>query len=679
MMKLYRLITAFFLLPIASGAAAQWYVEPTRNGAMPRYSMQVSIQPERRRLAVSGEVLLQPNRPDELRFSLRSDMQSLAMSVLSPSSCAGPLMLKSGGIDPKLLESQLWEAKPLHPCPLTAPVRVAFSYAGGESATGAGFFAIRPEGSFAAGGISSWYPKFGYGRASGSIKFIVPSALTVRASGRAIPPTRIGETTEFSFSSDSPVIFDFAVGAYKVIKRSAGSVPVSLYLLQNHPREDEMLRREVANMALLQTVFGPYPFGEFAIVEVPSAPAQEAGFLGLSQQGFFLGRSDMLARDKIDVAYFAHELGHQWFPYLVTRAGDGSDLMMTEALAHYGAIQAVEKELGSAEGEQFRSDLTRDALSLMAAGFDYPLSKLPDDRPALPLSNRKGGLVYDMLARTIGRDRFHAALIKMTSRHRYGSLTWTAFLNEISKESGQNLEWFYRQWLDRPGAPIVSLEWDQSGSTLKYTVLQQGAPYRLTLPVQIEFADGSSTAREVRTSKQSETFALKVGHVVHAVRLDPHRTVFRATPEEWAEALSKAAYTKGRLQWDSNETAKALLTFREGLRNLPKPDPYGVEFLLRTHLGWIAQEAGDNAGARKEYRRALQLSVRSPEFLPQVYWNLAKILEQEKDCVGALLSAKGVIDSEISARNVTSRTKRATDMIARLQQGSLNCSIATER
>ncbi len=95
------------------------------------------------------------------------------------------------------------------------------------------------------------------------------------------------------------------------------------------------------------------------------------------------------------------------------------------------------------------------------------------------------------------------------------------------------------------------------------------------------------------------------------------------------------------------------------------------------HLGWIAQEAGDNA-AKKEYQRALQLPVRSHEFLPQAYWNLAKVFEQEKNCGDAVLSARDVIDSEISDGNVTGRSMRATDLIARMN-GTSDCSVRVNR
>lgn len=662
-----NLIVAMAAASGAGPASAQWFVEPSGDSPVPRYSMQVSIEPEKRRIVVDGNVLLPSDWRQGLRFSLRSDMNTPQVTILSPRACAGLASLKKVGADDKQMESVVWEAQPPRACGPKSDIKLGFKYAGGEAATGSGFFSIGTEGSFAAGGISSWYPKFGYTRVTGDLEFETPAGLTVKASGRAAPPELRGGRTVSRFSNTLPVVFDFAAGAFKVIKHAPGPVPISLYLFQHHPSEDEMLRREAANMALLQRVFGTYPFGEFAIVEVPTAPAQSAQFLGLSQQGFFLARSDMLARETVDVAYFAHELGHQWFPYLVTHEGEGSDLMMTEALAHYGAIQAVDQELGSLEAERFRSLLTHDALNLMAAGFDYPLGKLPEERSALPLSNRKGGLVYDMLARTIGRDRFHAALARITRRHRHGSLTWQEFLSEISAGSGQDLGWFYKQWLDRPGVPVLSLDWTQSGKTLSYTISQKGAPYRLKLPVQIELADGGAITRDVWVATASETFKVGLDQRVHAVTLDPRRTVFRASTAEWDEALARSAFTRGRLLWDSNDAPGALAVFRQALRDLPPKDPYGIEFLLRMHIGWIAQEAGNNDEAKWEYERALALPVRSPEFLSQAYWNLAQILEQQKNCAAAASAAKSVLSSEIAGATITGRSRRATAMIERLQ------------
>ena len=45
---------------------------------------------------------------------------------------------------------------------------------------------------------------------------------------------------------------------------------------------------------------------------------------------------------------------------------------------------------------------------------------------------------------------------------------------------------------------------------------------------------------------------------------------------------------------------------------------------MRLHIGWIDQEAGRTRDAVCEYDRALALASRDPEYLPQLYLNLAR-------------------------------------------------------
>ena len=69
--------------------------------------------------------------------------------------------------------------------------------------------------------------------------------------------------------------------------------------------------------------------------------------------------------------------------------------------------------------------------------------------------------------------------------------------------------------------------------------------------------------------------------------------------------------------------------FREGLENLPWPDPHGVEFRLRLNIGSIHQQNGHLEEARAEYDSALSTAVRPESHLARLYLDIATIAREK--------------------------------------------------
>lgn len=438
---------------------------------------------------------------------------------------------------------------------------------------------------------------------------------------------------------------------------------MTLYLLKDRPSASAMLEGASKVIAVLQREFGRYPFGEFAVAEVPREPAERAGFLGVGFVGFFLARSDYLDSAGFDVSYFGHETAHQWWPYVVAQRGGTQDLMMTEALAQYGGLRATEAIEGSMAAERHRRSGLRNGLRLMAAGYDYPLGKLRDDDASYDLSDSKGYLVYDLLSRTLGRERFQRAMRYITHRHAFASVTWEQFRSSIEVSSGRNLSTFFRQWFDRPGAPDLALDWSQHGPELSITVVQRGEPYDLHVPIQVEYADGSATRRVMRTSSARTVLLIAAQAPVYAVRLDPHAELFRANTEFNEEAKATRYWTLGNQHWNHGRTDEALKAFTDGLAHLPEPDAYGAEFLLHTYNGWIKEEAGDLDAARQEYEATLRAPTRSSEKLPILYLNLARVAQRQGDRVRAESAVQGVLAAELAVGQVTGKSCAAKDLL----------------
>jgi len=644
---------------------------PDDHSHLPHHDLDIVLTPEMHRMEVSGTVALPPETTsrDTLGFLLREDLGQPRIEVLEPRSCVGELQLQATGRDPKLGATQRWEGRLPAPCPPDTSLVLSVAYAGGSESNGR-WLHLGSEGSFSSWYVSVWLPTFGYRRGTGTLRYLVPKATVVKATGRLISREEHDGRALYTFAADVPSVFDFAAGPYTVVQRREGRIPVSLYLLHPLPRAEEFLTSTADTIAVLEEEFGPYPFDEVSIVEAPTEPGKIAGFEALANQGFLLARSDFLRANSHEVWWLGHELTHFWFPFVVGQAeGTGGSFMLDEALAHYGALRSVEALSGGAAAERFRRDGGQEAIRLTAAGYDNLLAAPSTtegwDRVGYQLSDAKGHLVYDMLARTIGRDRFQSALHRITREHAATDIAWEDFLNSIEADADQPLQWFYEQWLNRPGVPTLSLVWSQAKARLNCVVTQSGGPlFRLDMPLQIEFSDGTARVHELHIEGETSELDIPTDTPVHAVRLDPHYTTLHATPEQWAEAEARRFLTKGRVAWDDEDLDSALALFREGLDHLPEIDSYGIEFLLRLHIGWLHQESGRFDEAMAEYELALTEPVRPADYLARLYLNLATIAGERGDRERVVWAAQNVLKAERALGKETDRSRQAQQLLS---------------
>jgi aminopeptidase N len=185
--------------------------------------------------------------------------------------------------------------------------------------------------------------------------------------------------------------------------------------------------------------------------------------------------------DSMNLACFAHEIGHQWWTDSVFGVGAGRSLL-TEGLAQFAALRVVERLHGARAASEFRwrgypgyglFDNGRGYVGLMLAGLDAAptAASVPSH---LPYS--KAFLLHDLLARTVGRDAFREAAKAFAQRHRFSDVTWTQFIAEIGAATGRDLASFTAQWYDRAGVPQLGVTWSQKNRQL-HAVITQGAPY----------------------------------------------------------------------------------------------------------------------------------------------------------------------------------------------------------
>jgi aminopeptidase N len=162
-----------------------------------------------------------------------------------------------------------------------------------------------------------------------------------------------------------------------------------------------------------------------------------------------------------------HELAHQWFgDYTTTQ--DWANMWLNEGFAEFLPGQYWGVKLGRHAADDYYLHEYREFIQI-------------DRRRRMPLaaleSNNiypKGALVLRMLERYLGRDRFWASLHTYLTRHAFGNASSDDLRQAVLLATGQNLDWFWDEWVYQAGYPefTVAARYDSSAGRVTLTVSQ---------------------------------------------------------------------------------------------------------------------------------------------------------------------------------------------------------------
>ncbi len=162
-----------------------------------------------------------------------------------------------------------------------------------------------------------------------------------------------------------------------------------------------------------------------------------------------------------------HELAHQWFGDYVTLE-NWANMWLNEGFAEFMPGQYWRVKLGPRVADDYYLD-------------EYHQYVEIDRRRRMPLaalgSNNvypKGALVLRMLERYLGPERFWASLHLYLTRHALGNATSDDLRQAVLDATGENLDWFWSQWVYDAGHPrfVVTAAYDTAARKLTLTVKQ---------------------------------------------------------------------------------------------------------------------------------------------------------------------------------------------------------------
>ncbi|MFE3766497.1 M1 family metallopeptidase [Streptomyces sp. NPDC059104] len=326
------------------------------------------------------------------------------------------------------------------------PVRSPWGGLGWEELADGALVASQPVGA------PSWYPcnDRPADKASYHISVNTPSAYTVVAGGRLLTRTTRASTTTWVYEQPAPTssyLVGLSIGLYQTVllgdpglEGVAQTAHVPAHLL---PRFSRDFARQPAMMRLFEELFGPYPFGEYAVVI-----ADEELDVPVEAQGLSLFGANHVDGARGSERLIAHELAHQWFGNSVTIA-DWRHIWLNEGLAKYAEWLWSERS-----GGRPAHDLAATAHRLLSA-LPQDL-RLADPGRKLMFDDRlyqRGGLTVHAIRCALGDTAFFRMIRDWAGVHRHGVVTTAVFSAHVARYATEPLDDLLTAWLHTPALP----------------------------------------------------------------------------------------------------------------------------------------------------------------------------------------------------------------------------------
>ena len=466
------------------------------------------------------------------------------------------------------------------------------------------------------GARGTWYPNLGLSMANFDLEFHYPANWTLLATGKRTlrvagdPPLDLEGEQVSHWVSERPIpVAGFNLGKYERAVARAGDIVVETYaasgvehafpkgppeavapalpappgvreapLLITPPspsparNAQAVADRSARAIDFYARRFGPYPYSELALTQMPGDISQGwPGLVFLSSLSFLspVERSHfhMTPLDAaLNESVVAHETAHQWWGDLITW-GSYRDQWIVEALANYSSLMLLESDDPSqfrAVLGKFRNDLLQknsQGVSLMEAGpvtlgSRLSCSRFPDGYEVI--SYGRGTWLLHMLRTMMGdaerktgagpvasggqpqEEPFMRALRKLREEYQGKSITtrdlMRAFEQELPPslwyEGRKSLDWFYQGWVNGTAIPRFDLQGvkyaDRTGSTLVTgTILQKSAPQDLvtSVPLYAALPGRSVLLGRVFADGPETQFRFSAPAGTRKVVLDPNQTV----------------------------------------------------------------------------------------------------------------------------------------------------------
>src|SRR5256885_1588249 len=424
-----------------------------------------------------------------------------------------------------------------------------------------------------------WFPTYDFpnDKMSWELVATVPQQYTVVSNGLLVADRKLpGGSHAVTWRQDLPsstYLVSLIVAPLVKLPDRWRSIPVDYYVYHADSDRARRLFGVTPDMidAYARLTGLPYPWVQYAQTTV-------ADFFGGMENVSATTLVDWLPDERayLDRPWYQwilipHELAHQWFGDYVTTE-NWANMWLNEGFAEFMPGQYWSSKLGRHAEDDYYLDEYRQYLQI-------------DRRHSMPLaalgSNNvypKGALVLRMLLRYLGPERFWASLRAYLTQHALGNATSDDLRQSVLDPTGENLDWFWSQWIYAAGHPrfAVTAAYDTTARKLTLTVKQTQADsgkadstglafetpnvFRMPVTIRVGTASGDVVRRAELAAREQTIEIPELAGAPAMVGFDDGNTVLKELtfdqPTPWlATALKRDADLWNR-QWAIEQLAQ---------------------------------------------------------------------------------------------------------------------------
>jgi aminopeptidase N len=511
-----------------------------------------------------------------------------------------------------------------------------------------------------------WFPLNAYGinRFTATMHITVPAHMLVIGSGTetvgaaAAPPvsaaklkrTRTGERASARQEDPTPVSTagmktytlvwnrpsfpgTIIAGQFGESTNNQGGVNVRVYFKPTHKdAASEYADTAAREFQYFSTLYGPALSTTLKVVElpddtVPSAWAPEVAAL-----------ASRAITTKVNYRLLANAVAHQWWGASespVTR----DDWWLSDGFARYSEARYVESAAGATGYQEVMKDIGVGALA-----YDtVPLASIGKMDPFAPefqsLATDKGAEILHMLRWVIGDANFDKTMRTFASQFAGKPASAAQFRQVAEQNSGQQLTWFFTQWLNSTGAPEFKNKFTvfRLGNNKGFRVVGQISQdldlFRMPVELKID-TDGKTEDKRIEVVGTDSPYTVETYGRPRRIVIDPNDRVLKNS----SDVKVRTAILRGQQLVQTGDLAQALKEFQKGLENNSNSslahyriaevfflqhnyqaaaneyreaengdlEPKWTEVWSYVQLGKIFDVTGQRERALGEYRKALQ-------------------------------------------------------------------------
>jgi aminopeptidase N len=627
---MYRNRTLAAVLTLAVGASAAWAQDRRSRIDVQLYTIDAEVSPASQSLTAKASV----------RFVPLDDNITTAAFELNNALNVSRVVDDKGKQIPASRNQQDFTVRLSFEQPLVKgqAVTLTFFYDGKLSGQedspvyGIKFAAIHPDFTYLMY-PARWFPVSGYttDRFAADLRITVPAGYTVLGSGNDSKETA-GDKTRYQIKFERPSF----PGSIAIVKGQAArvaseGVTTSLYFRGPEADMAQLYGEQIGKtMSYFTGVFGLPPYANLTVVET-----EEGAPNGFAAPGMIFLAPHGIGK-QANAKLLANQVSRQWFEELVSPT-TRNHLWLTNGLAAYAELLWSEHDKGPAAMEAQLRDVMVESLTVDTVPI-VQSSRLEDYSPELwALTAGKGATVAGMLRYVIGDESFFKTLKAYTQQYAWKSANTDDFKKVAETAAGQDLGYFFIQWIESSGAPEFKLEYTilrtAKGFRVMGKIAQDLDTFRMPVDLKIE-TEGNPEEKRVEVVGTSSEFSVDTFGKPKSVVIDPNNRVLRysnqvrvavairrgeqyAELSEFGEALkqyqkaletsrtsSLAHYRIAEVHFLQNNYQQAANEFREVLAG--DLDPKWTEVWGRINLGKIFDITGQRERAVNEYNMAIR-------------------------------------------------------------------------